>query len=128
GWESRRGWSAQNWSPAVGAEHLATRERAALFDLTPYVKLDVQAPDALAFLERVCANRIDRRPETVIYTSMLTPSGGIRCDLTVTRASADAFIVMTGGGSGMHELAWLSPAVGDGERVSVATMPLHRDR
>src|SRR5262249_27836151 len=25
-WESRTGWSARNWSPAVGAEHLATRE------------------------------------------------------------------------------------------------------
>ena len=26
-WERRDGWAAMNWSPAVGAEHLATRER-----------------------------------------------------------------------------------------------------
>src|SRR6476620_10876775 len=121
-WESRTGWAAQNWSPAVGAEHLATRERAALFDLTPYVKLDVEGPDALAFLERVCANRIARRLGTVIYTSMLTPSGGIRCDLTVTRSAEESFMVVTGGGSGMHDLAWLRQQLLDDERVSIANM------
>jgi dimethylglycine oxidase len=125
GWESRTGWSAQNWSPAVGAEHLATRERAALFDLTPYVKLDVEGRDALAFLERVCANRIGRRPGTVIYTSMLTPSGGIRCDLTVTRAGEESFMVVTGGGSGIHDLGWLRRQLRD-ERVSIANMTDHR--
>ena len=125
-WESRTGWSAQNWSPAVGAEHLATRERAALFDLTPYVKLDVEGPEALAFLERVCANRIDRRRGTVIYTSMLTPSGGIRCDLTVTRAGEESFMVVTGGGSGMHDLAWLRRQLRGDERVSIANMTDHR--
>jgi dimethylglycine oxidase len=124
-WESRNGWSAQNWSPAVGAEHLATRERAALFDLTPYVKLDVEGRDALAFLERVCANRIGRRPGTVIYTSMLTPSGGIRCDLTVTRAGEESFMVVTGGGSGIHDLGWLRRQLRD-ERVSIANMTDHR--
>ena len=125
-WEWRTGWAAQNWSPAVGAEHLATRERAALFDITPYVKLDVEGPDALAFLERVCANRIDRPVGTVIYTAMLTPSGGIRCDLTVTRAGEDSFMVVTGGGSGMHDLAWLRSQIRDDERVWIANMTDHR--
>ena len=125
-WEWRTGWAAQNWSPAVGAEHLATRERAALFDITPYVKLDVEGPDALAFLERVCANRIDRPVGTVIYTAMLTPSGGIRCDLTVTRAGEDSFMVVTGGGSGMHDLAWLGSQIRDDERVWIANMTDHR--
>ncbi|MGZ8567395.1 MAG: FAD-dependent oxidoreductase, partial [Actinomycetota bacterium] len=57
-WARRGGWAAQLWSPIEGAEHLATRETAALFDITPYVKLDLDGPDALSFLERVCANRI----------------------------------------------------------------------
>jgi dimethylglycine oxidase len=125
-WESRTGWAAQNWSPAVGAEHLATRERAALFDITPYVKLDVDGPDALSFLERVCANRIDRPDGTVIYTSMLTASGGIRCDLTVSRGAEDSFMVVTGGGSGMHDLAWLRAQLREDERVTIADMTDHR--
>ena len=89
------------------------------------MKLDVEGPDALAFLERVCANRIDRRPGTVIYTSMLTPSGGIRCDLTVTRAGEESFMVVTGGGSGMHDLAWLRGQLRDDERVTIANMTDH---
>ena len=60
------------------------------------MKLRVQGPDALSFLERVCANRIDRPVGTVVYTAMLTPRGGIRCDLTVTRHDEDAFLVVTG--------------------------------
>ncbi len=70
----RHGWAAQLWSPIEGAEHLATRSNAALFDLTPFAKLDVEGPDALAYLERICANRIDRPVGAIVYTAMLTPT------------------------------------------------------
>ncbi len=125
-WARRSGWAAQLWSPIEGAEHLATRETAALFDLTPYVKLDVDGPDALAFLERVCANRIDRPSGNVVYTAMLAASGGIRCDLTVTRGGEDDFMVVTGGGSGMHDLAWLRSQLRPDERVNIVNMTDHR--
>ncbi len=118
-WARRIGWAAKEWSPIEGGEHLAVRERAGLFDLTPYVKIRVQGPDALAFLERVCANRIDRPVGSVVYTAMLTLSGGIRCDLTVTRHDVDVFMVVTGGGSGMHDLAWLRAQAREGERVRI---------
>jgi dimethylglycine oxidase len=118
-WARRSGWAAREWSPIEGGEHLAVRERAGLFDLTPYVKLRVQGPDALVFLERVCANRIDRPVGSVVYTAMLTPNGGIRCDLTVTRHDEDVFLVVTGGGSGMHDLAWLRSQIRDDERVRI---------
>jgi glycine cleavage system aminomethyltransferase T/glycine/D-amino acid oxidase-like deaminating enzyme len=118
-WARRSGWAAREWSSIEGGEHLAVRANAGLFDLTAYVKLRVQGPDALAFLERVCANRIDRPSGTVTYTAMLTPSGGIRCDLTVTRHDDEVFLVVTGGGSGMHDLAWLRAQVTDGERVRI---------
>ncbi|MEX2274430.1 MAG: FAD-dependent oxidoreductase [Actinomycetota bacterium] len=118
-WERRTGWAAQHWSPIEGAEHRATREHVALFDITPFAKFAVGGRDALAFLERVCANRIDRPVGSVIYTAMLTPRGGIRCDLTVTRLSDDVFQIVTGGGSAMHDLAWLRSQVRDEERVGI---------
>jgi glycine cleavage system T protein len=118
-WARRSGWAAREWSPIEGGEHLAVRERAGLFDLTAYVKLRVQGPDAVSFLERVCANRIDRPVGSVVYTAMLTPAGGIRCDLTVTRHDDDVFMVVTGGGSGMHDLAWLRAQTRDGEQVNI---------
>src|SRR5919204_2114064 len=118
-WESRGGWAAMNWSPAVGAEHLATRDRVALFDLTPFAKFDITGPDALAFLERICANRIDRAVGTIVYTSMLTSSGGIRCDLTITLKDEDRFRVVTGGGSGQHDRAWILAQRRPEERVKL---------
>lgn len=118
-WTRREGWAAKLWSPIEGAEHLATRSAAALFDLTPFVKADVEGPDALGFLEWVCGNRIDRPVGTVVYTAMLTQRGRIRCDLTVTRLAPDRFRIITGAGSGQHDLAWLRAQVRPGERVTI---------
>ena len=118
-WVRRDGWAAQLWSPIEGAEHLATRSNAALFDLTPFAKLDVEGPDALAYLERICANRIDRPVGTIVYTAMLTDSGGIRCDLTIARKGEELFRVVTGGGSGQHDLAWMRRQIGAHERVRI---------
>ena len=118
-WARRWGWAARGWSPEVGAEHLATRSHAALFDITPFAKFDVAGPDALAFLERVFANRIDRPVGSIVYTAALTPTGGIRLDLTVIRKEEELFRVVTGGGSGQHDLAWLRRHRRDDERVSI---------
>src|SRR5829696_5911472 len=114
-WLRRDEWAARFWSPIEGAEHLATRSSSALFDLTPFAKFDVEGPDALAYLERICANRIDRPVGTIVYTAMLTPTGGIRCDLTITRKENELFRVITGGGSGQHDLAWMRRQIRAGE-------------
>jgi len=101
------GWEALEWSPAIAAEHLATRERAAVFDMTPLTRIAVEGPAALELLQRLTANQVDRPPGRAIYTSMLTPTGGIRCDLTVLRRSVDRFLVVTGGSTGAYDLDWI---------------------
>ena len=118
-WARRTGWAARGWSAEVGAEHLATREGVALFDITPFAKFDVTGPDALDYLERVFANRIDRPVGSVVYTAALTERGGIRLDLTVTRKGAGRFRVVTGGGSGHHDEAFLRSQIREGERVRI---------
>jgi dimethylglycine oxidase len=118
-WARRTGWAARGWSAEVGAEHLATREAVALFDITPFAKFDVTGPDALDYLERVFANRIDRPVGSVVYTAALTERGGIRLDLTVTRKGAGRFRVVTGGGSGHHDEAFLRSQIREGERVRI---------
>ncbi len=104
---SREGWAAQEWSPTVAAEHAAARERAALFDLTPFAKFELSGPGALGALQRLAANQMDRPVGAVTYTSMLTESGGIKCDLTVTRLAEDRFLIVTGGPMGLHDLDWI---------------------
>ena len=39
-----RGWAGMHWSPAIGAEHRACREAAALFDESSFAKLEVSRP------------------------------------------------------------------------------------
>ncbi|HLF89555.1 MAG TPA: FAD-dependent oxidoreductase, partial [Anaerolineales bacterium] len=107
GWVAQGDWAARNWSRIQGVEHLATRERAALVELSSFVKIEVTGPGAGAFLEYLTANRVAREVGKVTYTAMLNSNGGIQCDLTVTRLAEDKFWVLTGGGSGMSDLAWL---------------------
>lgn len=104
---SRNGWAARHWSPIAIAEHLATRERAALFDLSAFTKLEVRGPGALAYLQRLACNQMDVPLGRVTYTALLNVRGGIQCDLTVIRLQEDQFLVVTGGAVGMHDRAWL---------------------
>jgi 4-methylaminobutanoate oxidase (formaldehyde-forming) len=113
-----RGWAGEHWSTAIVTEHLACRERAALFDESSFAKLEVSGPDAGRFLQRLCANDVDREPLTVVYTQLLNPRGGIESDLTVTRLAEDRFRLVIGTAFGNHDLAWIRKHLAD-ERVEV---------
>src|SRR5439155_22624035 len=102
-----RGWAGRVWSPAIGAEHRACREAAALFDETSFAKIEVSGDGAADFLERLCDNRVARDVGQITYTSMLNERGGIECDFTVTRLEADRFRIVTGTAFGRHDLAWI---------------------
>jgi glycine cleavage system aminomethyltransferase T/glycine/D-amino acid oxidase-like deaminating enzyme len=102
-----RGWAGRLWSPAIGAEHRATREAAALFDESSFAKIEVSGSGAAGFLERLCDNRVARDVGAITYTSMLNERGGIECDFTVTRLAEDRFRIVTGTAFGRHDLAWI---------------------
>jgi glycine cleavage system T protein len=102
-----RGWAGEVWSPAIGAEHRACREAAALFDETSFAKIDVTGPRAADFLEGLCDNRVACDVGAVTYTQMLNRRGGIECDFTVTRLTEDRFRIVTGTAFGRHDLAWI---------------------
>ena len=109
-----RGWAGEHWSSAIAAEHIATRERAGLFDESSFAKIEVSGPDAAAFLQRLSANDVDRATGTVTYTQMLNSRGGIECDLTVTRLADDRFMLVTGTAFGNHDIGWIRKQQGDG--------------
>jgi glycine cleavage system T protein len=111
----RSGWTSRHWSPIIGAEHRAARERVALFDLTPFGKIEVSGPGALAYLQRLAANQVDQPIGRITYTAMLDEAGGFVCDLTVTRLGQERFRVITAGGTLYHDLAWMRKHLpGDG--------------
>jgi 4-methylaminobutanoate oxidase (formaldehyde-forming) len=114
------GWAGQHWSPAIGAEALATRQAAALYDETSFAKIEVSGPGATALLQRLCSNDVDRSVGRVMYTSMLNNRGGIECDFTVTRLAEDRFFIVTGTAFGTHDLRWIGDHAPDDGSVEIA--------
>lgn len=99
-------WSARYWSPIQGAEHLACRERAGLFNLGALAVVEVKGAGAVDYLNRLCTNQMDKPAGRLIYTLMLNSRGGVRADLTVARWK-DSYWIMNGGAILPRELAWL---------------------
>jgi glycine cleavage system aminomethyltransferase T/glycine/D-amino acid oxidase-like deaminating enzyme len=101
------GWTPPPWLERVGEEHRAVRERAGLFDLSSFGKIEVRGSDALGLLERAAANRVDVPVGSVVYSQLLDRRGGIVGDVTIARLSADGFRVVTGAGAIDSDLGWL---------------------
>jgi 4-methylaminobutanoate oxidase (formaldehyde-forming) len=101
------GWAGMLWSPAIGAEHRATREVAGLFDESSFAKLEVNGPGAAELLEQLCDNRVARDVGQITYTQMLNRRGGIECDFTVARLAEESFGIVTGTAFGNHDASWI---------------------
>ncbi|MFF3000029.1 FAD-dependent oxidoreductase [Streptomyces sp. NPDC057950] len=101
----RDAWSSRFWSPIAAAEARATRERVALYDMTPLRRLEVTGAGALDFLQRMTSNNLRKKPGAVTYTLLLDGTGGIRSDLTVARLAPDRFQV---GANSPADLDWLT--------------------
>jgi len=108
------GWTRPPYFEVLAEEHRAFRERLGIIDMTSFGKIDVRGPGALALLERVAGNRIDRPPGTIVYTQFLDERGGIAADVTVTRLADQHFRVVTGAGYVNSDLGWLRLQVRDG--------------
>ena len=101
------GWTRPPYFERVAEEHRAVRERAALFDMSSFGKIDVEGPGALTLLQRLSANNIDAQPGKVIYTQFLNTRGGVEADLTITRLTEDRFRVVTGSGFIGNDIGWI---------------------
>ncbi len=109
------GFTRPPWFDRVGEEHAAVRERVGLFDLSSFGKIEVAGPGALALLERVAANRVDRPVGRVVYTVFLGSDGGIVSEVTISRLEEDRFRVITGAAAVDADLGWLRMHVHDGD-------------
>ncbi|HEV7896249.1 MAG TPA: glycine cleavage T C-terminal barrel domain-containing protein, partial [Planosporangium sp.] len=100
----RDAWSARYWSPIAAAEAKVTRERVAMYDMTPLKRLEVSGPGALDFLQRLTTNNLAKSVGSVTYSLMLGHDGGVRSDLTVARLGENMFQV---GANGPLDEDWM---------------------
>jgi glycine cleavage system aminomethyltransferase T/glycine/D-amino acid oxidase-like deaminating enzyme len=105
--QRRWGWARPAFFDLVGAEHRAVREAAGLLDMTSFGKLEVHGPGAVALLQRLADNDVDRPVGTVVYTQFCNPRGGIESDLTIARLAPDRFRVVTGSSFVASDLGWI---------------------
>ena len=103
-----------NWFAAVGREHLACRERVALFDQSSFAKFLLVGRDAEQALSWLCANDVAKPPGSLTYTQLLNAKGGIECDLTVARLTQDRFYLVTGTGFATHDFDRIGRHIPDG--------------
>src|SRR5438093_2789631 len=97
----------------LAEEHRAFRERVGIIDMSSFGKVEITGPGALALLERVAGNLVDRPVGSVVYTQLLEKDGGIAADVTITRLSRDHFRLVTGAGYVNSDLGWLRMQVRD---------------
>ncbi len=96
-----------DWFENVRAEVMAAHEGAAIFDASPFGKIEVEGKDAEAFLLRVCAGYMARPPGSVIYTAILNERGTFESDITAQRLAPDHYRLFVGTAAIRRDLAWL---------------------
>jgi len=101
------GWARPSYSNLVGEEVQAARERVALFDMTSFGKIDVRGQGALALLQKLAANDLDRPVGSITYTQFLNHKGGIESDVTVTRVAENEFRIISGTSFVASDIGWI---------------------
>jgi len=92
-----------NWQLEQSREYDILTTKVGLADLTPFGKFNVHGPESRKFLDYAVAGTIPK-PGRTSLVHLLTPKGKVYAELTVTCRSDDSFLVVTGGGSELHDL------------------------
>ncbi|MEE9429184.1 MAG: FAD-dependent oxidoreductase [Paracoccaceae bacterium] len=106
-------WKRQNWFENSTREHRAVRKNVGMYDMTSFGKLRVEGPDAESFLNHVCGADMSVPVGKIVYTQFLNTRGGIEADVTVTRLSQTAYLVVTPSTTRLAEQTWLRRHQGD---------------
>lgn len=93
----------------VAGEHLNTRAKVGLQDLSTMGKIDVKGPDAEALVNHLIVNDAARMsPGQARYASVCAPDGGIMDDLTVFRLGPEHFLIVSGSRNRLKIRDWVA--------------------
>jgi 4-methylaminobutanoate oxidase (formaldehyde-forming) len=114
-------WKRQNFFGNVAEELAAVRSNVGLYDMSSFGKLRIEGPEAEAFLNHVCGADMAVPVGKIVYTQFLNARGGIEADVTVTRLSDTAFLVVTPAATRLADETWLRRHL-DGRAVVITDM------
>ncbi|KAK6316143.1 hypothetical protein J4Q44_G00136670 [Coregonus suidteri] len=102
-----------NWFGPVGRECKLVMEKVGVVDLTPFGKFMVKGKDSQKLLDRLFANTMPKVGLTNI-SHMLTPTGRVYAEVTITQLTPGEFLLITGSGSELHDLRWIEKEAAEG--------------
>src|SRR5256714_3410458 len=103
------GWDMPVQYPAgTVEEHLRTRTRAGLFDVSHMGEIDVRGRDAIAFVNRITSNDTSKLIDgQAQYSALTTPEGTVIDDLLVYRFAEDHLLLVVNAGTTDKDWDWI---------------------
>jgi len=114
------GWEMPVQYPAgVIEEHIATRTRAGLFDVSHMGEIWVEGPDAIPFVNRITTNDVTKLVDgQAHYSALPNEDGGVVDDLLVYRFADDRLLLVVNAGTTDKDWEWINKNKGN-ENISL---------
>jgi aminomethyltransferase len=103
------GWDMPVQYPAgTVEEHLRTRTRAGLFDVSHMGEIDVRGAEAIAFVNGLVSNDVAKLVDgQAQYSALTTPAGTVIDDLLVYRLAEDHLLLVVNAGTTEKDWDWI---------------------
>ncbi len=106
-------WKRQNFFGNVARELDAIRTNVGMYDMSSFGKIRVEGRDAQTFLNYIADGDFDVSIGKIVYTQFLNTRAGIEADVTVTRLSETAYLVVTPAATRLADQTWMQRHRGD---------------
>ncbi|MDP3676767.1 MAG: FAD-dependent oxidoreductase [Novosphingobium sp.] len=120
------GYHRTNVFEVVAAEVQAVQQRVGVLDLSGFAKYEVAGPDAEAFLNRICANRMPKKQGGIGLVHPLSRLGRIYGEMTVTRMGDERFYCLSAAAAEQRDLDHLLQSKLPEEDVTIANVTMER--
>ena len=113
------GWDMPVQYPAgVIEEHMATRTRIGLFDVSHMGEFWVEGPDAIAFVNRLTTNDVTKLIDgQAHYSAFTNENGGVVDDLLVYRFGPERLLLVVNAATTDKDWTWITSHKGNDEVV-----------
>ncbi|NNM61243.1 MAG: GcvT family protein [Steroidobacteraceae bacterium] len=124
GREEECSYARNNVFEVVRDEALAVHERVGILDLSGFSKYEITGTGAEVFLNRLCANRMPRKPGGIGLVHPLSPGGRIAGEMTISRLADDRFYALSAAAAELRDLDLLTQGVRAGEQVRIENVTM----
>ena len=120
------GYHRTNVFEVIADEVRAVAQRVGVLDLSGFAKFEVTGPDAEAFLNRICANRMPKKLGGIGLVHPLSRLGRIYGEMTVTRMAEDHFYCLSAAAAEQRDEDHMRQSKLSHEDVTISNVTMDR--